>query len=47
MHFDRSFAGVSLEKRPEGTYAEYCHQKASASGDVNSEYLFGNVPAAP
>jgi hypothetical protein len=40
----REQKSVSLEKRAEATYAEYRRQKASGSGgDVNSDYLFGNL----
>jgi tetratricopeptide (TPR) repeat protein len=33
---------VSLEKRAEGTYAEYRRQKAVRQEDVDSDYLFAN-----
>ena len=33
---------VSLEKRAEGTYAEYRRQKASATGGRDSDCLFAN-----
>ena len=33
---------ISLEKRAEGTYAEYRRQKASAKEDVDFDYLSAN-----
>src|SRR5208282_1162769 len=38
---------VSLEKRAEGTCAEYHRKKRAGQEDVDFEYLFGNMPAAP
>ena len=38
---------VSLEKRAEGTCAEYHRKKRARQEDVDSGYLFGNMPAAP
>ena len=38
---------VSLEKRAEGTCAEYHRKKRTRQEDVDYEYLFGNMPAAP
>ena len=38
---------VSLEKRAEATYAEYVAKERAAQEDVDFEYLFGNMPAAP
>jgi hypothetical protein len=38
---------VSLEKRAEATYAEYVAKERAGQEDVDFEYLFGNIPAAP
>ena len=38
----REQKSISLEKRAEATYAEYGRQKASSSGDADSDYLFAN-----
>ena len=41
------FAVISLEKRAEATYAEYVAKERAGQEDVDFEYLFGNMPAAP
>ena len=38
---------VSLEKRAEATYASTVAKKRAGQEDVDFEYLFGNMPAAP